>query len=780
MGAGISKQPPSNLPLGRELIHYILKCLCKYSVLKKFYEEMLMKESSLSKRLFEYPFEGFIQFFERNYSILEFLTRIFMCEKNRPNLIHSLIAKLVSKNLVNDVMTTNFDLLLERALERENVNFQVYFRETQFGDYVKRKTRVFALVKIHGSAHKASSIRATFDVISGRRFLRRRAKAITTFLSTPGRIIVVMGYSAKDEFDINPVVTTSDPVNKIFYIDHKPNEKRVQALGYPFESFCGHTIRCNTNDFAKYIWNKVLGKTAQMEQGRSISDFWKTYIDEWSEGLNQGLRYYFLGRLLVNVEDYDTSISFFKRAQKHFKKKSDQIGLAATLYELAIIDERLGKHSRARNECRTSNALFQRIHDDQGTAATLHLLGMIEQSLGNFNASERFYKRSIRESKRIGRKIGVAASLHQLGVLYHKIGGKQQARKMFRDSLAIKRNLGDLPNLTATMDHLARIEIELGHFDKARKLLADVLDIDKKLLNETGIAITLLPLSLIELKQGNPVEAERLCKRSLKIFKRLGNQEWIGAVLHQMAFISQSRGLLLQASRLYEQALEKKKAAGDIVGTVNTLNQLAELERDTGSFQKAISLYREALSIAEKHKLRLDAAAILFNIGVTHHKQQHYAEAGRLYRQSKKIRENRGDVLGIANIRHQIARIHQDHGEYSKARDIYRAVLKIFRKLDDREAVSSTLHNLAMVYYRMGKKGLAKRLCRRSLDIARQLGDLQAIVKGKLLTGQFFEDEGEHSLASSYYSQALFDAKKTSNPNLIDISLSRLRKIQQH
>lgn len=783
LGAGISKSSPSNLPLGRELTSHILKCLCRGTLLKKFYKDILMKENLLSTRLFAYPFEGFIEFFQRNYSILESLATIFKSEKSRPNIFHILIAKLANEGYVQDVMTTNFDLLLEKAFKqenmKENVNFRVYFNETRFRDYSLHKAKMPTLIKIHGSAHRVSSMRATLDVISGQRLIRKRTQAIRSFFEVPGRTIIVLGYSAKDEFDINPAIRSVVPVSRIFYVNHRPAEKKVENLSYPFESFAGQMISCDANEVVESIWHRIIGNAKLPQQREQVSDLWKEQVEGWSKGLTQGLRYYFLGRLLVNVGELKTSVSFLKKATRYFEKEANKQRTASALYELASINERLERHSIARYYCRLSQTLFKQVHDDQGLAATLHLMGMIEQSIGNYGVAEQIYKRSMRKSSRIGKRIGLAASLHQLGVIYKTLGKPEKARKMFLKSLAIKRTRGDLANLATTMDHLARIEDERGHFNKAKQILAKAREIYTKLLDDYGVAISQLSLGMIELKCGNPTEADRLFRESLKIFRELGNHAGIAAALHQIAFVKQSEGLFPQAEKLYVRALRIKKDTGDIIGAVATLNQLAQLKKDSGAFTDAIIHYEEALAIAEKHGLRPEVGAILFNIGVTHHNLQHHNEAMILYKRSIRVKKSIGDALGVAYVYHQIARVHQDQGRYLKAKTIYQDILKIFRKFGDKTATSSTLHNLATVYQRLGKKSLARRLSLCSLKLAEQFHDLQATVKGNLQMGQFYAEGGDRTSAFKYYSNALRFAKKSGNPILVKTCLNRLNMMKR-
>lgn len=113
-GAGISFN--SGLPLANDLIIYILTLL---KVSSNDAEKIL--QSHL-------PFEAFIQTLTEEAGVEEILN-IF--SKGEPNTNHDLIAQFVKLGFVKTVLTTNFDTLIEKALNKiglvEGSNYQVFF-----------------------------------------------------------------------------------------------------------------------------------------------------------------------------------------------------------------------------------------------------------------------------------------------------------------------------------------------------------------------------------------------------------------------------------------------------------------------------------------------------------------------------------------------------------------------------------------------------------------------------------------------------------------------------
>ncbi len=120
-GAGISLH--SGLPLTNDCVRYVS---AKVNITKKDTEAIINSN---------FPFEAFIETLSKAGSI----DRIFeMFDIGEPNTNHILLAKLAKAKYLRTICTTNFDKLLEKALESEGLvrgsDFQVFYRENDFGN----------------------------------------------------------------------------------------------------------------------------------------------------------------------------------------------------------------------------------------------------------------------------------------------------------------------------------------------------------------------------------------------------------------------------------------------------------------------------------------------------------------------------------------------------------------------------------------------------------------------------------------------------------------------
>ncbi len=262
VGTGISNDYPSNIPLADDVTNNVLYLLC--------YEN-----ASLQKLVFknENPTEkdipdGIIKIFQdirknikgelgdgyykkygydkwekkesiRMEVLLQFVWNVVKKEVLRilepfnesvPNKYHYFLAKALECG--NDIITTNYDGLIENACQEMNVIPKgFYYSEETFGEWLKDK-KSGCLFKIHGTLQdldkndKGESVIATLSEISSGLSENKR-KVLLGLLDK--KIVIFMGYSFSDYFDISPVLKESIGKEMIYYADYKPEMTNLEC-----------------------------------------------------------------------------------------------------------------------------------------------------------------------------------------------------------------------------------------------------------------------------------------------------------------------------------------------------------------------------------------------------------------------------------------------------------------------------------------------------------------------------------------------------------------------
>ena len=228
-GAGVSFN--SGLPLANEL---------KKEILNQF------NMSNYWNMLMDIPFENFMEFLcgfaDKNLALLNIFNL------GEPCLFHLLIAHLIRYERIQNIMTTNFDLLLEKACQKNRTALQRLYTEQQFK---KVKIEAPCYIKIHGSIENIKSSRIFLKDISKIENIQCRDKILKYFFSDSNEeYIIVFGYSCSDVFDITPFLNTlTRPKKRVIFIEHHNKCKKIKISRNKgcFKNFRGFTIQCDTN-----------------------------------------------------------------------------------------------------------------------------------------------------------------------------------------------------------------------------------------------------------------------------------------------------------------------------------------------------------------------------------------------------------------------------------------------------------------------------------------------------------------------------------------------------
>ena len=210
----------------------------------------LPRESVRRIKDLHYPFEAFLELLGMHAS-LDGMLQVF--KRGRPTQFHWLTKKLVEAKLVQQLMTTNFDLLIEKT----NVpNLCILCDEREFLSLSPQKVNY---IKVHGGINEIGTIRAVMGSIAQKRLREKRKKAIEFFFDQAGlKTIFVFGYSCSDKVDLTPYIESIKNENTtIVFIQHDSGDAIFQAempLESPFRRFRNTLyIRCNTDHLIQHL-----------------------------------------------------------------------------------------------------------------------------------------------------------------------------------------------------------------------------------------------------------------------------------------------------------------------------------------------------------------------------------------------------------------------------------------------------------------------------------------------------------------------------------------------
>ena len=275
-GAGISKLPPAYAPIWREMLIDFSGAL--FSCMKREkWPAVAVSENELEElRKFNFRPETFWQ------RILNTTSLSFTCEAlkvvnlGKPNLNHRIIAELIRRNIVNNVITTNFDEYLD--VEMQNTSKVIVNPPDS-----SQKGGKSVLFKIHGTVSDPESMQ--FALEHTQALPEWKTKLLNDCLA--GRPLLISGYSGYDD-DIFPVLrqlVEKLPEVVVIRFPGTSREEPIQRLGdlhnvKIYESNISSEIR----DWAdKEIRDGHLGPNILLEEVGSVPDLEKHYLKALSK-----------------------------------------------------------------------------------------------------------------------------------------------------------------------------------------------------------------------------------------------------------------------------------------------------------------------------------------------------------------------------------------------------------------------------------------------------------------------------------------------------------------
>jgi hypothetical protein len=137
-----------------------------------------------------------------------------------PNGLHKYLAAMLARR--NDVLTTNVDVMIELAARQDGVRLRIAATERAFAR--SRKAGTGTLYKLHGTLRmdgrtgRRSALQAAVRQV-GKGL--RQAPSDVLRRAFAESIVVVLGYSGRDDFDVNPALSQA-PVRHVIWIEHAP------------------------------------------------------------------------------------------------------------------------------------------------------------------------------------------------------------------------------------------------------------------------------------------------------------------------------------------------------------------------------------------------------------------------------------------------------------------------------------------------------------------------------------------------------------------------------
>ncbi|MHC1590489.1 MAG: tetratricopeptide repeat protein, partial [Candidatus Helarchaeales archaeon] len=562
-GAGISMNPPSNLLSARQIVSYLINLCCP--------EEEAETILNLPLLRYELVIEAIQLYMDENLNFMNFFDYF-----ERPNAIHYFCAALAISG--NDIITTNFDYLIELALMnliRKAKNIKTIITKDDFTKHEDpeelRKKGFYPICKIHGSKKNIITGEwTTSSLITTISSLGRERESLETFTiepykrafienSTKNRSLIILGYSGSDDFDLGPTLEELEGVSEIIWINHvftpspagekqKKGKKRATVPKI-------YEIRpdLKISELEKIIRADETGPLTSQDKEKD-SNSQNSSINE--QKLQQ------IDRVLLNLQ---LRYKIRGESTKIYRIDADTLNFTEQI---------LWKYL-------ASNIVMPKL---EAPDRSIDELLLIIKSLIDEKKRNPFNK-------------------YQMGwYLYNQLSDLDGALRCCEKGLEFARKHDDSELEAVFLIKKARIFDKNGRKSEALEIYKRIEEIARKIDNDDLLSTCLINLGDMLKQMGRYKEALRVYNEAEIVISRSSNYNKKPSLLANMALVHNLIGASERAYELYDEALRLNDKIGNLTLKATILNNLGlmklkEAEVDRSKYEEALSLLKQAIKI---------------------------------------------------------------------------------------------------------------------------------------------------------------------------------------
>lgn len=593
-GAGISRW--SGLPMAVELVKHVL------TEVGASQEDIATLTGSGKLPL---PFELFIEILLEDG--IDFISEVYAA--GEPNLNHILFAKMMKMGYLRTIVTTNFDRLIERALEAEGLaagsGYDLLSRESDFAriDWSEPKCR---LIKIHGTVDDPTTLAATIRAITAQRPSESRRSVVEHVFSIGADAnVLVLGYSCSDVFDIAPQIESLGPSLKCIVLNEYSKDSYIEPISQrndnnAFKQFQnGWRLGYDTDILVDRLWKELVGPNPpKREQARTN---WEDIV---SIMLRRGprtylLRHYFPAQLLFQMGKHESSRSHLEQAMKEAERVADYTGALYIQMTMAQVCFRLGDYKTSRGWCEFILKEMDDTTRESNLAFTAYIcMGATADAQGDMKVAVECFSKALQNARHRNHPFDLFLATQKYAVALIRMGKIEEGMQLFASTLESARQNGDKQLEGVCLGGIGCVYKDNGLHQQAITYLEMALMIAQKLGDRKNEGDWLGNLGSVYQNIGDHQQALDLYKEAKEIAVMLGDKESESTWLSNMGISYKETGNYLKALDCYESAIKIDRLLGNKRGLGIGLNNLGNLYHLNGKREQARKCILESIELA--------------------------------------------------------------------------------------------------------------------------------------------------------------------------------------
>lgn len=555
-----------------------------------------------------------------------------------PDGLHEFLAKMLADG--STVLTTNFDSLIEAAyfsnpsrssigLRQVALDSASYGRSTEcpisFATYLVNEERKPAILKLHGTLRGldfilhgqrtrtyTKSLGATLDTVVTRRGPNQlsRSKNAAFVKSLAGRTLVVIGYSALDDFDIVPVLLKNIPLLQgLIFISHEEKQRILWRRVKSKRDVMLLPASLRNASYARVpIW-VARGKATNLVSlihGSKVDassvicppvEYLLGSIDPY-QSMTRPIRLRILGQMLHEAQRLSTSRRIYQQCLKLLDSENDITLEVACHLRLGQIAREQARYEDAIAHYKivtTKNKHYDGAERDQATA--INGIGTVYMFQGKHRQAARMLKAALKIFSKCGNLKHQGRVTTNLAIIARREGRFSKALELSRRAARFARAARDPHGLAQDLGNEGGALLGLQKYREARKAFDQSICLAKKLGAIGTLATSTNNAALASKHLGNLKHATSLLKQALALNQTMGRKDAVIDNLGNIAEILELRGLYAQSEKYILMALKDAEKIGDSEGIAIQLENLSRVLRQRGETAKSERTLHRAVTL---------------------------------------------------------------------------------------------------------------------------------------------------------------------------------------
>lgn len=180
---------------------------------------------------------------------------------------------------------------------------------------------------------------------------------------------------------------------------------------------------------------------------------------------------FWLGNLYFQIGEYEQGLLTLQKSYDIFDRKGTLWGTAFALSKIAMAEDGLEEHARAKQHHQEALSEFERLESMAGKAYALSRMSMSAYFLEQYPEAEQLAQQGYEVFEEIGHRWGICTSLCGLGFANIGLGNREKAKAYFMDALEESRPDQIVPQSLYALIGLACCLAQEGKEEKALEVI---------------------------------------------------------------------------------------------------------------------------------------------------------------------------------------------------------------------------------------------------------------------------------------------------------------------